>query len=54
MFDISLHRDWLDFKAWLLHREDMERRAAGRPALEAEIAMQNAAIKTQNRSTPPN
>lgn len=44
MFDRSNHQAWADFKAWLLHREDMDRRARGLPPLEIEIAAQNAVI----------
>ena len=42
MFDHRNHSAWADFRAWLLHREDMDRKARGLPPLEIEIA---AALK---------
>lgn len=53
MLNIDRHRDWQDFKAWLLHREDQDRKARGLKPLEVEIAEQNSSLKTQNLFTQP-
>ena len=52
MFDHRNHRAWADFRAWLLHREDMDRKARGLPPLEIEIAAQNAAMPVIRKNIP--